>query len=115
MKATPRPPFQASTLALEPELSLLEALAAVEFLNKRRVLCTSCGYRKSVAENQIQAHCEACKRPQGSYNGVVPKATELDLILCERVQRWSERFIHAPEVKGDAPDPGNASGGAGKT
>lgn len=94
MKTTPQQPAVQPKVA-EAGYTLLEAIGVLEYLQKRRLLCTGCGFKQVELENQYHSHCKTCARPGMLYNPPTTKASSLDKVLCERIERWADQTVTA--------------------
>lgn len=91
-------------LATKPSaLSTSEALAVLQYLTTRKVLCDLCGYRLVTKENQVYAVCNECAPTLNqNFTPRLRKAGHLDVFLCKKLTEWTESVF-----QGD----GQASGG----
>ncbi len=68
-------------------VSVADAVATLEYLHRRELLCTSCGDRMAVYENAFKRCCAECKPPHGDFNKAkVPSVVERCIISA--LQRW---------------------------
>lgn len=85
------------------DLSLSDALSALEHLTKRGLLCSKCGYEWAEWDNAYHSLCEGCK---GSYPNMTfnrktnVKGSDFEKLLCSRLRDWVRTFAGA-EVKGN--------------
>lgn len=92
--------------------SLSEAIQAVEYLHRRKLLCDQCGWQLATQHNQFHFRCDACKSPNGRYDPVKP-ANELERRLCQLVHEWlqDDVVLGASRNAGGHPDVPGDSGG----
>ncbi len=67
--------------------SVADALAAMDYLHKRQLLCDKCGIKIATLENQNHSRCEGCRPPYGEFRPMVPP-NELERRLCEAIHEW---------------------------
>ncbi len=67
--------------------SIADAVATLEYLHRRELLCTACGDRLAVYENAFRRCCAECKPPHGEFNKAkIP--SELEKHIVRALQRW---------------------------
>ena len=67
--------------------NVADACAVLEYLHRRELLCSSCGDRVAVYENQFHRRCDGCKSPHAAYNlAKVPSVIET--VIVDALQRW---------------------------
>jgi hypothetical protein len=67
--------------------TIADAVAVLDYLHKRELLCTQCGDHLAVWQNQYHRRCDECKSSKAEYNlAKVPNVLER-LIVCA-LQRW---------------------------
>ncbi len=88
-------------------VTLTEALAAVDFLHKRELLCQKCGWQLATVGNQFSNFCDGCKRPHGIYDELKGPANDFERYLCEALHQWfsQDGRPHPPSHGGDTSDP----------
>ncbi len=67
--------------------NLTDAISAVEYLLRRRLLCSTCGWKLSTHENQFHSKCVDCKSQHGEYTAVKP-ANEFEKRLCLALHQY---------------------------
>ncbi len=88
--------------------SVSDAVAALEYLHRRELLCTQCGDRIAVWANEFHRRCEECKSPVAHYKKVaVPSVIERSIVGA--LNKWLTSNS-ASEGGGDAGDPPTTSG-----
>ncbi len=75
-------------------LTMAEGMAILQYLTERKHLCTVCGYRWAVLENQYNQHCEECSKPTIVYSQRT-KGSHFERILCQRFREWADSFSAA--------------------
>ncbi len=87
-------------------VTLTEALAAVDFLHKRELLCQKCGWQLATVGNQFSNFCDGCKRPHGIYDELKGPANDFERYLCEALHQWfsQDGRPDTPAHGGDSPD-----------
>ena len=82
--------------------SLSDAIAAMDYLLKRELLCQKCGWQLSVWRNVNHARCEDCKPKLGEYQKV-SVANEFERRMCEALHNWlaADTEPSAPTQPGD--------------
>ncbi len=86
--------------------SVADAVAVLDYLHRRELLCTRCGDRLAVYDNVHHRRCEECvpRNGVGSYNRVrVPSVIEGCIVTA--LQRWLSE--HCPREGG--PGTGEAA------
>lgn len=68
-------------------VTVADAVAVLDYLHKRELICTHCGDKLALYENQFQRRCEDCKSQHTRYNKAkVP--SELERRIIGALQRW---------------------------
>ncbi len=70
--------------------SVADAIASMDFLHRRNLLCERCGINLSEVQNVNHAFCMQCKPPYGDWNPVV-RPNKLEVWLCDSVKEWLVR------------------------
>ncbi len=76
---------------LNGQLTMAEGMAILQYLTERKHLCTVCGYRWAVLENQYNQHCADCSKPTIVYSQRT-KGSDFERILCQRFREWADSF-----------------------
>lgn len=82
---------------------MADALAAMDYLLKRELMCHRCGIKLSVWENTNHAYCEDHKPPHGEYHKVKPP-NELERRLCKAIGLWLRDTPDTSAESGDVAD-----------
>jgi len=68
--------------------TIADAIAVMDYLHRRELLCTRCGDKLVVFRNQFHGHCGDCRRPNTVYeHAKVPN--ELERRICDALNRWN--------------------------
>ncbi len=114
--------IQALETKLNPEtigpsrttFSMQEAMLALDHLTIRGLLCTGCGYRLAVKDNQQHSHCDICVIPSQMYNdrSKTKRGSDFERILCKRLGEWVTTFLgtEGPKDGETSPVIANSSG-----
>jgi hypothetical protein len=76
--------------------SLQEALAAVDYLQRRGLLCGKCGWHLATGVSQFGSECELHKVKNRSYDPAKP-ANIFEKALCDAVHAWMESQVPGEE------------------
>ena len=89
-------------------VTVADAVALLEYLNKRTLLCDKCGESAAEYQNQFHSRCKACKAPHAQYeeNRVI---TKLERHLVSALKRWTASYA-ASEGRQDTGDVANSEG-----
>lgn len=68
-------------------MSVADAIAALDYLHKRELLCERCGITLATVRSPNHAYCAGCRPVHGDYAAVVP-ANRLEKWLCDSLQEW---------------------------
>ncbi len=68
-------------------ISIADACAVMDYLHRRELLCSVCGCKVAVHENQFHKRCEECKSPHAVYN-MARVPNELERRIVGALQRW---------------------------
>ncbi len=68
--------------------SIADAVAVLDYLHKRELLCDQCGGRVATLTNTHSSRCEACKSPHAEYKKArIPN--ELEGNIVRALQDWT--------------------------
>jgi hypothetical protein len=68
--------------------SIADAVAVMDYLHKRALLCDSCGSCIAMWTNQFQSRCDACRAPHAEYKKA-KVVSELERRIVGALQRWT--------------------------
>lgn len=71
-------------------MSVSDAVAVLDYLHKRELLCDRCGGALAVYVNANSSRCATCKAPNAEY-GKAKIPNELERRIVIALQRWIER------------------------
>ena len=90
-------------------VTIADAVAVLDYLHKRELLCTHCGGKLVVWENAFHRRCDDCKSPNANYKKArIPNELERNIVAA--LNRWIA--LHSPD-EGSGPNP-DTSDSAGK-
>lgn len=69
--------------------SVADALAAMDYLHKRELLCERCAIQLATVANPNHAYCDGCRPAHGEYRNITAP-NRLEQGLCEAVRVWLE-------------------------
>jgi hypothetical protein len=88
-------------------ITLAEALAIVNHLTQRGLLCTICGHGWGQFVNTYSVHCATCKSESANYTET-RKGAKFEKVLCESLERFVAAFISGN--RGVAGNPADCKG-----
>lgn len=70
--------------------TISDAIACLEYLHKRELLCDKCGNELATYEHVGAFHhrCKGCLSPNGRYQPY-KAANELERVICDALSRWN--------------------------
>lgn len=95
--------------------NLSEALASVDFLHKRELLCGRCGWRLASVGNQFISVCETCRPAHGHYEEMKGPANGFERLLVQALHKWfsEDDSNYPPADRGDTPGTAAPAGQGG--
>jgi NMD protein affecting ribosome stability and mRNA decay len=87
-----------------------DAIAVLDYLHRRELLCQRCGDKLVEFRNQFHGHCGECRRarPNTIYE-VARVPNELETRICDALNRWNAQNPPA-EKRESAGDPSYPEG-----
>lgn len=67
--------------------TVADALACMDYMHRRELLCEKCGLNLTEWVNPNHSYCTDCKPPHGEYSAHKAPNT-LEKWLCKEVQEW---------------------------
>lgn len=69
-------------------LSITDAVAVMEYLHRRQLLCDHCGVRLVTKFNQFHRRCDGCVSPHGEYSKA-KAPNDLEKCIVQALQDWT--------------------------
>lgn len=78
--------------------NVADAIAAMDYLHRRKLLCDRCGIRVAEISNVMHSRCKDCRPAHGEFREI-EHANEFEKRLCEAVRNW----VNSDSGDGKAP------------
>lgn len=82
-----------------------DAIAAMDYLHRRKLLCDRCGIRVAEIHNALHSRCHGCRPPHGEFKEV-SHANEFERRLCDAVRDWVNSDSGSGEAEAGPCEPG---------
>lgn len=83
--------------------SVADAVAVLDYLHRRELLCTQCGDRIAEYKNTFHSRCSECRSPHATYS-----KAEVPSVLERHITDALAEWIHNHKVVLEKPSPADA-------